>query len=253
MTLAATLLAAGVLALWWLLQQDTRPLLERVRAQGELVVATRKAPAVLYKGANGTDGFEHALTQKFAETIGVKVRYVFPETVEELLDAVARGTVHFAGAGLVVTPAREHKVRFSVPYQFATEQLIYRRGSMRPRSLDQVAPGDLHVVANSSHEETLASLQARDYPMLDWTRHPHDTSRALLAAVDRGEIRLTMANSNSLALHRRIFRHVASAFELGDPWATTACCGPRTDSWRPWSPTESSHACAPATSVTPSA
>lgn len=206
-----------MLALWWLLRQDARPLLERVRAQGELVVATRKAPAILYKGANGTEGFEHALTQRFAETLGVRVRYVFPETVEELLDAVTRGTVHLAAAGLVVTPAREHRVRFSVPYQYTTEQLIYRRGSMRPRSLDQVAPGDLHVVADSSHEETLASLQAADYPMLDWTRHPHDTTRALLAAVDRGEIRLTMANSNATALHRRIFPHIASALELGDP------------------------------------
>jgi membrane-bound lytic murein transglycosylase F len=223
---AAALLLAGTAGLWWLAQRETAPILERVRAQGELVIATRRAPTVIYRGAKGKDGFEHALTQRFAATLGVEVRYVYPKTLEALFDAIARGTVHMAAAGLTVTPAREHRAHFSEPYQFVTEQLIYRRGSTRPRSLDDIAPGDLHVVSGSSHDETLQTLRAAANPMLEWTRHPAVATDGLLSAVDRGEIRLTVADSNAAALNQRIFRHVAEAFELGDPraiaWAFSA-------------------------------
>ena len=50
-----------------------------------------------------------------------------------------------AAAGLTVTPAREQFARFTEPYQFVTEQLIYRRGSKRPKTLEDIQAGDLHV------------------------------------------------------------------------------------------------------------
>lgn len=224
--LAAGLLIAGAIALWWVLQRDAGPVLDRVRAQGELVVATRQTPAIVYQGANGLDGFEHALTQRFAETLGVEIRYVYPKTVEALFNAVARGTVHMAAAGLTVTPARERFARFTEPYQFVTEQLVYRRGSTRPKTLDDIDAGDLHVIKGSSHEETLQQLRAAGYPELEWEGHPAIASEGLLAAVDQGDIRLTIADSNATALSQRIFRHTATAFELGDPrpiaWAFSA-------------------------------
>jgi len=229
--LALGILVAAVVSVVWLLQQPRLPLLERVIAQGELVIATRETPTVLFEGANGDDGFEHALAQRFAEYIGVdRVRYVFPDTVEELLDDVANGRVHLAAAGLTATEARQERVLFSVPYQFVTEQIIYRRGSARPRSLDAIAPGDLHVVAGSSHDETLERLRDPDHPELDWTRHQDITTQGLLAAVDRGDIRLTVADSNAVALNRRIYRHVATAFELGDPRPIAWAFDPDSDS-----------------------
>jgi membrane-bound lytic murein transglycosylase F len=224
--IAAWVLLFGGIGLWWLANQPQPPLLDQVRARGELVVATRMVPTVLFNGADGADGFEHALVERFAEDLGVSVRYVFPETIEELLDDVARGSVHLAAAGLTATEERQRLVRFSVPTRFTTEQVVYRRGSRRPRSLDQVAPGDLHIVTNSSHDETLERLRSLDFPMLDWTHHDDISTEKLLAAVERGEIRLTVADADTLSLSRRIHRHLAEAFELGDPrpiaWAFNA-------------------------------
>ncbi len=215
--IAASLLVCGAVALSVLLRQEPMPLLERIRAQGELVVATRHTPSVLYEGANGIDGFEYALTQRLAEALGVKIRYVFPQTVDELLASVARGTVHLAAAGLTITPLREQRVRFSMPYQFVTEQLIYRRGSTRPRAIDDINDGDLHVVAGSSHDETLLNLSQTDYPALNWQSHADVSTERLLSAVDQGQLRLTVADSNDAALNKRVYRHIAMAFELSEP------------------------------------
>ena len=75
------------------------------------------------------------------------------------------------------------------------------------------------MVADSSHEETLRQLSLSKYPSLSWQRHATTSTAQLLAALDRGELRLTVADSDEAALTRRMFGHVATAFELGDPQA----------------------------------
>ena len=214
---AGCLLLAGVFGILWLMQQPPLPLLQRIQQQGVLVVGSRYSPTVYFQGADGPDGFEYALAQLFAEYLDVELRFVFPPNLDALFDATARGTVHMAAAGLTITPAREQQVRFSAPYEQITEQIVYRRGSRRPRSLTEIAPGDLHVVASSSHEETLHALRENELPTLSWQSHARVSSDELFAAIDREQIRLTIADSNELELSRRLFRHAAVAFELGEP------------------------------------
>jgi membrane-bound lytic murein transglycosylase F len=225
-TLAGCLMLAGALALHRLLEREPLPLLERIQQQGRLVVATRRAPSSYFQGADGPDGFEYTLVGRFAEHLGVTLELRFPESIDELLEATARGAVHMAAAGLTVTPRRERLVRFSTPYESVTEQLIYRRGTRRPRSLAEVADGDLHVLACSSHEETLVRLRKANFPELSWQRHADVSTGRLLSAVDEGQMRLTVADSHSAALSRRVYRHMAVAFELGEPqpiaWAFPA-------------------------------
>ena len=218
-TIAAVLLLAGVFGLIALLRQEAPPVVERIRQGGVLVVATRRAPSAYYDGAKGPDGFEYALVQEFARHLGVEVRFVFPHTLEELLDATTRGSVHLAAAGLTITPAREQRLAFSLPYRYVTEQVIYRLGARRPRSLSEIGPDDLHVVADSSHEETLRRLNQTQFPSLSWQRHPGVSTERLLSALDQGDLRLTVADSDDAALNRRVFTRAATAFELGEPQA----------------------------------
>lgn len=218
-SVAAALLLAGILGLSILLRQGSSSVLERVRQAGVLVVATRHGPSSYYDGADGPDGFEYALVQAFAEHLGVRTRYVFPSTLDALLDATARGTVHLAAAGLTITASREQHLYFSLPYEYVTEQLIYRRGTKKPHSLAEIGEGELQVVADSSHEETLRSLTASKFPDLSWQRNDGISAERLLSALDQGKLRYTVADSNEAALSRRVFTHVATAFELGEPRA----------------------------------
>ena len=215
--IAAGLLLAGIFGLLILSDREPKTMLERVLADGRLVVATRHTPSTYFDGANGPDGFEYALTQRFADTLDVEVRYIFPGTVKDILNATSSSVAHLAAAGLTHTTEHERLVDFSVPYHQVTEQMVYRRGSRRPRGLDEIKPGDLYVVSGSSHDETLISLQQGEAAVLSWQTKDDLNSKDLMAAVDQGEIRLTMANSIDLALYRRIYARAARAFDIGDP------------------------------------
>ncbi|WP_078119302.1 membrane-bound lytic murein transglycosylase MltF [Thiosocius teredinicola] len=215
--MAATLLFCGVAALFLMYRHGSSTELERVQQRGELVVATRHAPTVYHQGAEGPDGFEVALIRAFAKHLGVKPKFVFPETLDDLLGATSSGKVNMAAAGLTATAQRRERVSFSFPYEYVTEQVVYRRGTKRPKSLDEIAEGELHVVADSSHEETLNRLKSNDRPNLTWQRYVGIGTETLLSQLDEGKLRLTVVDSNEVELSRRVYKHAATAFELGDP------------------------------------
>ena len=211
---ATLLLAAGACGLYVVMQQRPPDVVDRVRHDGVLVVATRNAPTTFFNGADGPDGFTYALVEAFAEHLGVAVRYRFPQTLDRLLDSVATAQVHMAAAGLGVTDTRRKRMRFSLPFVSVEQQLVYRRGDKRPKQLDDIAAGDLHVVAGSSHEELLRRLQAEGHPQLSWTSHNDLDTASLLTQVERGTIRLALADANMTDLSRRFYRHIAVAFAL---------------------------------------
>ncbi len=214
---ASILMVVGVGALAHVLTQDPRPMLERVLQRGELIIATRRTPRAYFEGIDGADGFEYALSKRFAKTLGVTPRYVFPRTVERILDATARGEVHFAAAGLSVTARRQLRLDFSPAYHQATPQLVYRRGDRRPRRFDDITSGNLHVVDASSYADTLERLRQTEGIDLEWDVHAAVSGADLLAAVDQGEIRYTIANSVDLSLYQRFHPRVSGAFEIGEP------------------------------------
>lgn len=214
--MTAVLLLVGLVGTTVLLQREARPQLDKVRERGVLIVASRSIDAAGETEHTGRDGFELALVRRFAEHLGVELRVVARDALRSLLADVATGSVDMAAGGLGVTPARAARLAFSLPYLQVHEQLVYRAGSYRPRTLDDVGPGDLHVVADSSHEETLAQWRDDGHADLDWRRHALRDARPLLRQVDSGDIRLTVADSLTVAKARRIYRHVAVALDLSE-------------------------------------
>lgn len=190
--------------------------LSRIQAQGELLVATRNSPTTYYEGPEGPAGLEYDLISRFAESIGVTPRFVFPQPFEDVLEAVRDGRVHMAAAGLTVTPKRLQTLRFSLPYQHITQELVYRRGSTRPRSMDHL-DGTLEVLAGSSHEERLEEIRAKQYPDLQWHASRDYETEELLYLVEEQAIEYTVSDSNELSLNRRYYPHITPAFALTEP------------------------------------
>lgn len=209
----ARLLLLLCVALLSACEQSTQ--LERIQERGELLVATRESPTTYYRGEHGPEGLEYDLIMGFAGYIGVRARFVFPDDLAQLIDQVKHAEVHMAAAGLTRTEARARWLRFSHPYQAVTEQVVYRRGSRRPASLDAIPAGQLHVIAGSSHEESLQAHQ-QEMPYLQWQSVPDTGLKALLGAVNDGEVPYTVADSNELAVMRQIYRWLSSAFELSN-------------------------------------
>jgi len=190
-------------------------ILDQVLDQNELIVITRNGPTTYYEGSNGPTGFEYELVKLFAEYLGVELRIVIPPNFNDIFTLTALGDAHLAAAGLAITEQRSRKVRFGPVYQEITPQLVYRSGSRRPKSIDDLK-GILEIVAGSSHEELLQKLKL-EHPKLSWVTNREEGIEDLLGMISDQLIEYTIVDSNELAVNRHFYPEVKPAFAVGDP------------------------------------
>lgn len=193
------------------------PVLERIKANGELIVATRVAPTTYFVGPHGFTGLEYDLANLFAAELGVKPRFETPQPFEKILTDVRTGRAHMGAAGLTITPERTRALQFSRPYQRVTQQLVYRHGNDNPDSFADLGNDLIEVVAGSSHEENLAVLRRTRHPQLNWRASNEHSSQALLNRVDRNAVAYTIADSNELTIMRRYLAYLRPGFDISEP------------------------------------
>jgi membrane-bound lytic murein transglycosylase F len=189
------------------------PLIDQIRLLGELRVVTRNAPTTFYYGATERYGVEYELARAFADHLGVRLRLKTVDRIEPIIPAITDQQAHIAAAGLTITDQRQNAVTFGPGYQTVSAQLIYRMGSKRPRSLNDVAGRTLEVQAGSRHVGILD--RARDAsPGLSWAEYRAASGEALMRRVADGTIDYAVVNSNEFDLLRHYYPEVRVAFDV---------------------------------------
>ncbi|MDJ0760452.1 MAG: membrane-bound lytic murein transglycosylase MltF [Woeseiaceae bacterium] len=198
------------------------PLLEQVYDLGKLRVVTRNSPVSYYEGPDGPRGPEYDLFSRFADDLGVELEIIDVESVSEIVPTVLNGDAHMAAAGLSITAPREAYLNFGFPYDRVDMHLIYKLGTGKPRSMEDVVGREIEVMAGSSHVEVLSSLKTL-YPELEWRENADAEVTELLAAVAIGDLDLTISDSTEFNIQRHFHPdlRVALDLELDDPiaWA----------------------------------
>ena len=191
-------------------------ILKQIQKSGELVVISRNSPTTYYEGAEGPTGFEYELARKFADSLGVNLRIITPENLNDIFDLLDRGEAHFAAAGLTITEARKQRVMFGPSYQQITEQLVYHNQDPKPESIKDLSRGSLEVISGSSHVESLQALKKK-HPELQWTETDDRESEEMLQMVEKKNIDFTIADSNEVALNQRFMLELRVAFDISEP------------------------------------
>ncbi len=194
--------------------------LERIEARGSLMMLTLNGATTYYIGSEGETGFEYELARMFARHIEQPLEVIALPTIADLLNALQNGKGDFIAANLSRTTERQAKLRFGPPYQAVAPVVVYRRGSSRPTSLDDLHEGRLVILAGTSYEPLLERLA----PDLDWISDSEASIEDLFDAISNEEIDYTIVDSNILELNRRFFPAIRPAFELNArqelAWAT---------------------------------
>jgi membrane-bound lytic murein transglycosylase F len=198
------------------------PLLDQVLETGELRVVTRDSPTAYVVSPDGSSGPEYDLVRAFADELGVELIIESVQSVSEVVPYLMSGKAHLAAAGLSVTDSRRDFVNFGHPYQFVDMHLIYKLGTGKPRTVDDVIGRPVEVVAGTSHVDMLETLR-EIYPELEWTENADVEVADLLAKVAEGEVDFTVADSTEFNIQRHFYPdlRVALDLEVGDPiaWA----------------------------------
>ncbi|TVO36179.1 membrane-bound lytic murein transglycosylase MltF [Vibrio algivorus] len=191
--------------------------LEKIQERGVLRVGTLNNQLSYFIGPDGQTGLEYELAKKFADQLGVKLEIKPAYHLTGLLPALENHEVDIVAAGLSHTPDRLKKFNAGPAYYYVSQQVIYKKGTWRPRNLQQLIDkkAELHVVKGSQYEYTLQQL-SKIHPDLKWTSTNTEDNTDLLKDVSEGKIDFTVVDSVSLSITQRLHPNLALAFELTD-------------------------------------
>ncbi len=189
--------------------------LPQIKTSGTLRVLTRNAPTTWYIDRDGQPaGPEHDLVEAFAAALGVEAEYVMAATVDDILRRLEAGEADLAAAGLTITDARKERLLFGGSYQSVTQQVVCRRDTAQPESVEDLVGLDLVVIASSSYSERLRELRADGHPGLAWRETAELDTEALLRQVWSRAIDCTVADSNIVDINRRYMPELIAPFNL---------------------------------------
>lgn len=190
--------------------------LEKIKAKGELIVLTRNAATTYYEAREGLAGVEYEMATAFAESLGVKARFITKQDVSDLFSAISKGKADIAAAGLTHTEQRASVYHFGPTYQQVTQQLVCRRGGKKPKSLKQLAGIQVEVPRGSSYVTQLEKIKL-SHPEVSWTAVDDVSTETLLEKVWLKKLECTVADSNIVAINRRYYPELSVRFNLTEP------------------------------------
>lgn len=216
-----TLLLAA--ALWpslpWMGKPENR--VAGIIARGELRVSTINSP-LTYAAINNKDyGLDYELAKRFADYLGVKLKVTVRQNISQLFDDLDAGKTDMLAAGLVYNTERVKNYQAGPTYYSVSQQLVYRVGGNRPRTLaginaEQLAIAPGHVALND-----LQALKESKYPDLNWRVDEKRGTTALMQAVIDGTLEYTVADSVAVSLFQRIHPELAVALDISDEQPVT--------------------------------
>jgi len=201
------------------------PYLKRIQEQGKLVVVTRNAPTTYYEDRDGATGFEFDLVSAFAEELGVELELVTRDSPADILAMLDAGEADIAAAGLTRTEQRQARFLFSHTYQDVTQQLVCRRGGVRPKQPGDLVELSIEVPAETTYVDELKRLQ-QEVPGLSWQVNTENDTEYLLEQVWRRKLDCTIGDSNIVAINQRYMPELSVRFDISEPqplaWAMPA-------------------------------
>ena len=191
-------------------------IVESIKRDGVLLVATRNTATTRYEGPDGPTGPEHDLVTAFACSLGVKPEFITYDTDSELVDAVESGVVHLAAPGITFDGI-QRRVSLGPVYQYINRQLVYRAGTPAPSDLYEVADDEIEIAEGSHHGELLQQLRENDALDASWKTSRDMDVEQLLHLLQQKVIKYTIANSNVVDFNRRFYPDLRVAFDIGLP------------------------------------
>ncbi len=186
--------------------------LEKIKARGHLIMLTLNGATTYYLGAEGETGFEFELAGAFAEFIGVPLEVVTLDHPQALKRALKLGQGDFIAAGLP-SPIDDPRLTSGPVYETVAPMVVYRQGSPRPNSLEELNGGSIALLDGKGYDELLLDNGAT-VTGLEWSVAADSSIEDLFDAISREQVNYTIADSNVVELNRRFFPAIGVAFEL---------------------------------------
>ncbi len=195
--------------------------LEAIKERGVLRVGTLNNQLSYFISPDGPSGLDYDLAKHFAEQLGVELEIKPAYHLSGLFPALNNDEVDILAAGLNHTPDRLEHYLAGPAYYYVSQQVVYKKGTLRPRNIKQLIDyqksdpqkSSFTVVKGGHFEQTMTELAQQHRELVFDTNITADTGE-LLKQVSEGTLNFTLADSITLSLSQRLHPNLAVAFEL---------------------------------------
>ena len=187
--------------------------LQQIRERGELRIVTRNGPTTYYFERDVETGLEFELVKRYADFLDLPLKIILAKNTAEIIEKINNNEADIAAAALAQSEELQRLLAFGPNYHWITQNVVYRNGRRRPRSLDDIHPYQLHFADGALQAAELDKLKQK-HPDLSWITHDDMDTQELLEMIESKEILYTLADSNELAISRIYFPEIRAAFML---------------------------------------
>lgn len=154
---------------------------------------------------------DYDVARGLSGALRLKLELVKAQNFAEMMTKLLEGEGDIVAASLTITPERQEKAAFSLPYLHVDEYLVTKAGGDLPAAIEDLAGMEIGVRRSSSHYRTLLEIQ-RQVPSLRIHEAPEQLGMDLLVeGVVRGDYGATVSDEH-------IWRGVANHYpELATP------------------------------------
>lgn len=131
-------------------------------ARGELRISTINSPMTFATMNNKAFGLDYELAKQFADYLGVTLKITVRQNISQLFDDLDDGQADMLAAGLVYNQERVKNYQAGPTYYSVSQQLVYRVGNTRPRTLAALTAEQLTIAPGHVAINDLQTLKAEN-------------------------------------------------------------------------------------------
>jgi len=182
--------------------------IEPPEAEGRLTVAISETQAPFQSEGATAGGFEHDLVTAFADSLGLKVRFVQAADAYELNDLALGGRVHMAAS----MPPGNGPLLYSTPIRTLTQWIVGHSEILGPQQISELAGRTIEVMAGSPLADTLRGLDEKFRPLV--VEVPGADEMELLARVAGQKAELVAVHESHLDLGVNFYPELRPLLQL---------------------------------------
>lgn len=176
--LLSLILGLAVILAWTVSSQTSDNTLEKIKKRGHLLWGSDAEGGAPYVFPNPKDpskliGFEVDIAGAIARELGVKAKQS-QNAWDSLIPALERGDFDIAINGIEMTPQREAKVIFSIPYYIYTEQLVVRKEEPVIKDIKNLKGKKVGTLSGAVAQDILMNIEGVDVRVYSGQVEPYE-------------------------------------------------------------------------------
>ncbi len=189
--------------------------LAQIKERKTLRMITRNSPMSYFLWRGELMGYEYDLVKKFADRQGLRLEVKVAPPGVDMIALLKSGEGDLIAANTTITPEREARgIKFTRHYDLIQEQLVTHKGASALQSLESLNGRTLHIKKSHAYWETAQKLLKANYDFTLVAVDEAQTSSDILAAIARGEMDATIADSHLIAVEYKFNKNLQPGLKL---------------------------------------